>query len=98
MKYGDKYHPDNPDLIEILYKMNDDIGTEEVIKQTEEEETMNEQVMNTLIRCLRLIQLLCENHNLDLQNQLRVQTNVDGLIIGKTQDLISELVYMFGGY
>ena len=47
---------------------------------------------------LRFLQLLCENHNLKLQNMLREQINIDDNISGKTFDFVSQLARMVGEF
>lgn len=44
------------------------------------------------------MQLLCENHNINLQNILREQINIDGNVSAATFDFISQLARMFGDF
>lgn len=46
-------------------------------------------------RIYRLIQLLCEGHNLLNQNQLRVQLDSHGGLSGKSEDFITKTAYYF---
>mmetsp|Transcript_35853 Transcript_35853/g.35476 ORF Transcript_35853/g.35476 Transcript_35853/m.35476 type:complete len:858 (-) Transcript_35853:45-2618(-) len=48
------------------------------------------------IRILRFLQLLCENHNLKLQDHLREQNNRDGVSLGKNFDFPTFCSNMFG--
>jgi|LauGreDrversion4_2_1035121.scaffolds.fasta_scaffold17674_3 hypothetical protein len=47
---------------------------------------------------MRYIQLLCENHNLDLQNMLRDQVTIDGNENGKSFDFVSYISRMIGEF
>ena len=63
-------------------------------------DTTNEDLENSIIKCnrvLRFLQLLCENHNLQLQNFLRVQDH-DGLVNNKSFDFVSHISLMFGKF
>jgi len=53
------------------------------------------QALVVLERTYRFLQLFCEGHNLDMQNQLRVQTNADGVVNGKSYDFITQSAYHF---
>ena len=44
------------------------------------------------------MQLLCENHNINLQNMLREQLSPEGNQNGKVYDLVSHLAKTFGQY
>ena len=48
------------------------------------------------IRILRFLQLLCENHNIKLQDHLRQQNNIDGVSLGKNFDFPTFISNMFG--
>ena len=48
-----------------------------------------------LQRVFRFLQLFCEGHNLDMQDQLRNQTDSNGATNGKSQDFISSTAYYF---
>lgn len=74
---------DEEEYQKLLEQMKID---EELIKDTEyieDEERVGETVtisraIDNLLVLLRFLQLLCENHNLNLQKVLNFQTNVDG--------------------
>ena len=44
------------------------------------------------------MQLLCEGHNIELQNMLREQVNVDGNVAEKTYDFISMFARYLGEF
>lgn len=54
--------------------------------------------MNTCIRILRFLQLLCEGHHSQLQNHLREQLNKDGVRSQYSFDFIATISFMFGVY
>ena len=79
---------------------------EEEIKDTEyapaenregEEPTFSRSLDN-LVVILRFVQLLCENHNLNLQNALCEQRNAEGKIISKSVNIVSQMARMFENY
>jgi|LauGreDrversion4_2_1035121.scaffolds.fasta_scaffold256831_1 hypothetical protein len=51
-----------------------------------------------LRRILRFMQLLCENHNLNLQNILREQTTIVGNVNSKTFDFVSLMARMVADF
>ena len=57
-----------------------------------------EEALYNLIKSYRLLQLLCEGHNLNLQNHLRQQTNESGLLLGKSYNFIQSGCLIFGSY
>lgn len=79
---------------------------EDLIKDTEyidDEERVGEtltfsRAIDNLQILLRFTQLLCENHNLDLQNILCVQTDQNGRRKNKQYNLIQNLARMFEQY
>lgn len=48
------------------------------------------------IRIMRFLQLLCENHNIKLQDHLREQNNRDGVTLGKNFDFPTFISNMLG--
>lgn len=61
--------------------------------QQEVDETT--QALEILQITYRLLQLFCEGHNLQLQNQLRTQKDKNGNESGKTQNFIAKTAYCF---
>lgn len=66
----------------------------------EEEEDFNSITysVNVCIRILRFLQLLCENHNIKLQDHLREQNNKDGVTLGKNFNFPTFASNMLGIY
>jgi len=62
------------------------------------EEQIHTKNMRFLIRILRFLQLLCENHNPKLQSHLRVQRNGEGTLIGRNYDFVSNVSYLLNSY
>lgn len=58
--------------------------------ETADEEVLTPaRALSYLQTIMRFLQLLCENHNLKLQNMLREQINIDDNVSGKTFDFVS---------
>ena len=51
-----------------------------------------------VIRILRFLQLLCEGHYADLQNNLREQVNAQGLKSARSFDFVAYTSQMFAIY
>jgi len=64
----------------------------------DEDELTPHLALQNLKKLLRFIQLLCENHNPNLQNQLREQTNAEGNLLTKSFDFVSHIAKMLGYY
>jgi hypothetical protein len=78
-------------------------GLDDEIKDTEyindelrdgEEMTLSRAIENC-IALLRFLQLLCENHNPDMQNILNVQTNIENRPKPKTVNIVQLLALNF---
>jgi len=57
-----------------------------------------EESLTNCIRVLRFLQLLCENHNLGLQNHLREQRMANGALNQKSFNFVQYISIMFGIY
>ena len=82
------------EYIEYIHKkeqMEREEGQDHQLDVDETNAISVESVKERLEILLRFTQLLCENHNPDLQNHLRVQYNSDEVIFGKNFNVI-ELV------
>ena len=95
----------NPEHIEIKKLEQQLMIVQEEMKDAESQyETADDEVLTParalsyLQIILRFLQLLCENHNLKLQNMLREQINIDDNISGKTFDFVSQLARMVGEF
>lgn len=96
---------EDEDVQEMIQKLRDQRrGLEEEIKDTEyiadenrdaEELTLSRAIEN-LILMLRFIQLLAENHNLNLQKTLNDQKNPEDKTKPKSVNLVVVLAGMFG--
>lgn len=75
--------------------MND---LETSLESNDEEVLTPARALRYLQLILRFMQLLCENHNIHLQDQLREQYNIDGNQNGKTYDFISLIARMLGEF
>ena len=51
----------------------------------------------TLVKYFRILQLLCEGHNLDIQNHLRMQVNANGTFNYKSFNFLVGAAAWFGG-
>ena len=77
------------------YRDSLDAGTQP--DPDEDEDFMSITYAKTLcIRILRFFQLLCENHNINLQDHLREQNNKDGVALGRNFDFPTYFSTMLG--
>lgn len=65
-------------------------------EEDEEDFTSISYSMKICIRILRFIQLLCENHNIKLQDHLREQVNREGVTLGVNIDIPTTISNMLG--
>lgn len=59
-----------------------------------EEMTLSRAIQNFNV-ILRFLQLLCENHNINLQKMLNYQTNVEGRTKPKSVNIVNSLARIF---
>lgn len=71
---------------------------EALFESTDDQVLTPSRALRYLRRIFRFMQLLCENHNLNLQNILRQQTTVTGNPNSKTFDFVSQLARMVGDF
>lgn len=73
--------------------MRTDIGESDtqIIKESKDS-------IDILVKLFRLLQLLCEGHNLTLQNHLRLQTVKNGTTNPRSHDFISSSAAWFGSF
>lgn len=73
--------------------VNSEAGQNDMFEEAAEEyDSATEMAMMVVIRVLRFLQLLCENHNHELQDKLRCQDT------GKTVNIIEDVSKLFGRY
>ncbi len=77
---------------------DDDEKTGEELDTEKFEEQSHAKTMTFLIRILRFMQLLCENHNIKLQNHLRKQKSPEDTLIARNTDFVTQLAVLLGMY
>ena len=81
---------------------NADLESEELQLQMQDDDFDAEQTPINAIRALqsvlRLLQLLCENHNASLQNHLRQQFGLSGKVLKKSVDFVGYLTRLLGEF
>lgn len=79
--------------------VEEEMRDQELQYETSDDDVLTPQrALKYLQLIMRFLQLLCENHNLSLQNQLREQINIDGNVSGKSFDFVSQLARMIGEF
>lgn len=98
--------PDNDEDDNLLaVEVDDDVDQEEHEEKVEKpisveqlEEATKKRYLTMVIRILRFLQLLCEGHYSDLQNNLREQVNSQGTKSSRSFDFVAYVSSMFTIY
>lgn len=85
--------PDHPEVLKLQTQLsnieNERLELEASQESSDDNVLTPTKALSYLQLILRFMQLLCENHNINLQNILREQVNVDGNVSAATFDFIS---------